>query len=560
MEKNKVNVLCSLPKQYNFIGGYQMKRNTKPFLSLLFVMLLCITVFAGCGSTSPTPSNSAVSSLSTEPSTSPSTEPSTSPSAVPSTSPSEKNIPETATILECRYVVPGSEPKDSKLVDEEITKQLQLQGVPLNFSRIYVPWDVWQQKTNIMLQNGDPFEMIHIMEDWIPSLTYVSRGGLVPVTDYLDQYGPNLKEAISQQVWDATKINGKSYVIPVMYRDFSAMGKISIQKQYFDKYNLPIPSTPEELISDIKTILAGENNPDLRNWIKMNPTSSVTLQRLSDKWPFTVLNSMIMVDQQGNVSSWLESNEFKTDANFENELYKIGYTPPDILSVPSETVSGHSNGGDWIFTDSTAQFSAVQIKKVKPDANIVDIQFAPEKPNFFGQWVYMNGNALSVTSPNPEAGVMFFNWLYKNQENYDLLNYGIKDKHWTDLGNREYDPIYSTEDPTVQDYSFGDWEIGNYKLVRAPKGTLEGLKTIMFGFDPDAKSSIITGFSFDSEPVKAEYAACLAELESSIYPIKYGVVAYDKGIEKAVAAMNAAGYEKVIAEYAKQFSDWLKTR
>ena len=50
----------------------------------------------------------------------------------------------------------------------------------------------------------------------------------------------------------------------------------------------------------------------------------------------------------------------------------------------------------------------------------------------------------------------------------------------------------------------------------------------------------------------------LAEIQSSVYPIRYGVVPYEDGYEKALEAMKVAGYDKVVEEYRTQFEAWRK--
>ncbi|GAB2537016.1 DUF3502 domain-containing protein [Gracilibacillus alcaliphilus] len=75
--------------------------------------------------------------------------------------------------------------------------------------------------------------------------------------------------------------------------------------------------------------------------------------------------------------------------------------------------------------------------------------------------------------------------------------------------------------------------------------------------DDDAVNSITLGFNFDASAVGTEYSNSLAELETSIYPIKLGMVEYDEAFPNALEQMKAAGLDAVVAEYEKQFSEWL---
>lgn len=400
--------------------------------------------------------------------------------------------------------------------------------------------------------------MIHIMEDWIPSPVLVANGGLVPIDAFLPEFGQKLLEMIPEDIWDLTRINSKIYSIPVYFRDFSLqMSEVGVQKQLFEKYNLSLePKTREELIESWETIIKNENNLDLRYWFKINPSTDPYWHRGYDSFPFIVINSLFFIDQQGNVKPWLETEEFRQDCEFFRSMYTKGITHPDLLTIPHEKTGEMYEQGNSLYIDT---FMLHSIQQNKPEVQRYGIMLNPEKPLFRGEWPIMNGNGMSATSKNPQAGVMFFNWLYSSQENHDLLNYGIKDKHWKEAGDRRYEYIIGS-DGQSPDYSFGDWEMGHHKLVRMSSSASKDLEPLMFEFNPDAVNSVVAGFKFNPEPVSAEYSAVVAELEGSIYPLKWGVISYEEGYQKALTAMKTAGYDIVVAEYERQFKEWFDAR
>ena len=100
--------------------------------------------------------------------------------------------------------------------------------------------------------------------------------------------------------------------------------------------------------------------------------------------------------------------------------------------------------------------------------------------------------------------------------------------------------------------------MGHKDLVRLPIGSPAELAPLALEMNADAWVSNVVGFKFDPDSVSAEYAACIAEIQSSVYPIRYGVVPYEDGYEKALEAMKVAGYDKVVEEYRTQFEAWRK--
>ena len=471
----------------------------------------------------------------------------------------EKDVPETQEDDEemlCRYIVPGTETDTSLVVDDIITEKLKADGINMRFSRNYIPWDVWQQKTNIMFATGDEFEFIHIMEDWIPSSTYVAQQALAPINDYLDQYGDKLKEIIPQAVWDCTEVNGNIYSIPVYFRDFSKMtSNFNLPQHLFDKYDIAPPQNRMDVLEAYDTIIKNENDPDLRVWSRINVTTDPVYLREYETYPFVVLENLFFVDQQGEVKPWLYSDEFKWTCEFMGEMYSRGIIHPDILTYPHEKIGDLTEQGKNLVMDL---FGLEVARNSVPEYEITLYMPDAEKGAFYGEWVYMNANAASGTSPNPEALVIFFNWLYSSQENYDLLNYGIEGEHFNSHENRRFEPIADSSGSNL--YDFGDWMIGHKDLVRMHINAPDELEVVSLEMDAEAEISVAAGFRFDSEVVASEYTSCMAELQSVIYPIKYGVIPYEEGYDNAMQAMQAAGYDKVVAEFKTQFEAWYKNK
>lgn len=509
-----------------------MKR--KKIICVLLALALVLTVFSACG-TSEKPESGAADS------------------PADSTTSAQASQEPAGEEMMCRYVVPGTEPDDSAEVDAAITEKLKADGINLKFERIYIPWDAWDQKVSLKMSTGDEFELIHIMEDVMPTSSYVVKGGLAPINDYLEQDGQNLTKLIPEDVWAATAVDGKNYSVPVYFRDFAATcSKVSFPTHLFKKYGLSTePKDSYELIDSYAAVIEGEKDPDLRWWQKVNISPSYGLLRNLDSYPFTVVDSLFFVSGEGEVKPWLETEEFKEQCKIFRYAYEKGVIHPDILTYPHEKISQFQEQGKDLGADL---YALETIRKTIPDYEITMYAIAPEKPLSAGDFPIMNSNGISSTSPNPEAGVIFFNWLYSAQENSDLLNYGIEGKHWKDIGDRRYEAI--TDADGLSAYTFGDWEMAHKDLVRMASNAPDELEALAFEMDSNAWVSNVVGFKFNPEPVSAEYAACMAEIQSSIYPIRYGVIPYEEGYDKAMEAMRVAGYEKVVQEFQRQFEEW----
>lgn len=452
-----------------------------------------------------------------------------------------------------RYVTPGSEPSDAAERFDAINKKLQQDGVNLELSFTFLPWDVWEQKVNLMLSTGEEFDVLTIMEDWIKSSVYAGRGAIVPIDEQLEKY-PDLKAAFPDYVWEGGKIDNKIYTIPVFYREWANDYELlSVRTDLLNKYNLKPPTNQAELIAAAETIQKGETEQKLYVWLKYN-TILHGIHREYATYPFNVVDDLFYIDQEGNVKAWMETEEFKKDHEFMRTLYSKGLIHPDILTLPLDQAAKYSTEGTFSFSIGNALSGWPIIHSVTPEAEIDTFRIAPEKP-WMRPLLMNNDNAIPKTSKNPEAAVKFFDWLYKSQDNYDLLAYGVKDSQWKDLGANQLE--YANPDPTI--VRFDIWKIGYYKYNRYmptdhPKFA-ESEK-----INDSAVNAINIGFTFNTEPVAVEYSNLLAEIKTSIYPLKLGVVDYDKYYPAALDKMKAAGLDKVVAEYQKQLKAWLDSK
>lgn len=165
-----------------------------------------------------------------------------------------------------------------------------------------------------------------------------------------------------------------------------------------------------------------------------------------------------------------------------------------------------------------------------------------------------NTNAVPVTAKHPEAAIKFLNWLYSSKENHNLFIYGAEGKNYTAVGDRKADFV---KDKDNQSYYFPSWMIGNIKFMLFDKDVPDEYLKIQTEV-PAMKVDLSTviGFHLNSEPIAVEYANVLSEIKAKIIPIKMGVQDYDKFFPAALASLKAAGLDKVIAEYDKQFKEF----
>jgi len=150
---------------------------------------------------------------------------------------------------------------------------------------------------------------------------FAKRGWLAPLNDYMSD--KDLSQ-YNQSFLKAASVNGKVYGAPLYVDGTHLFYRTDLLK----KYGLNPPKTWEELISDSKTIMKGENNPQLYGFVSM----WAKIEGLFMNWlSFTNANGGGFYDAKGNVDVNSPAN-VKATQTMVDMIYKDEIAPKSILS------------------------------------------------------------------------------------------------------------------------------------------------------------------------------------------------------------------------------------
>lgn len=530
-----------------------MKKRAIP--ALLLALILLLSACGGGGGSSATGGQEPAASTAEEPA---------------SAAPAESTAPAASgELMPMRYYMPGAPTTEAEKANTMINEALAADGVPIDFQPMYVPWDQWVNKTNIMLSTGEEFELLHIMEDYVPTSVYAGRDALTPIDGLLDEYAPKMKGRFEQVLWDCATVNGKIYSVPAYWRDNSGdgEGKLNLRKDKLDEFGIAMPTTLENTISSLTELQAkwaeedGQKRYVFEHSLERAP---VALHRTYDSWPFYASQDGIFkVTQEGEASLYFGSEEFRSDCNFFHELYTKGLIHPDILNLPADTIRQFKDDGDFLMGVMTGTTETnLRVEKGITTAEIPPFYYYNPEKSYLCNLPLLNTNGIPSTAKNPQAGLLFLEWMYSSKENQDKVLYGIEGEHWTAEGDDEYSTF--KDDANKPLYRFDAWMI---EYVPYHRFDVEDVSTELERQDfltniyPDnTVYSPMVGFNFNSEPVKVEYANMLAEYTASILPIKVGVLSYAENFDAAMAKMEAAGCNAVIEEYQRQLTEYIASK
>ncbi|WP_373228570.1 extracellular solute-binding protein [Cohnella sp.] len=458
-----------------------------------------------------------------------------------------------------KYVIPGTEPKEWSAVKEAVNKKLLADGVNVQIEKEYIDWGAWEQKINLKLSTNEDFDMFHVMNDWVGLANYAGRGALKDITAEVEQYGPNLKKVIPESVWSGVTKEGKIFGIPAYWYESAVDGSITINKYLLNKAGAASSFNNRQEMLDAMEQVNMKLNMKLTIPIRGGTAGPADIfQRTYDSYPFTVRDNIAYIAEDGIVKNWAETEEFKQDAAWFAQAYKKKLEHSDVLTIKQEQVEQQIKSGQYVFMFGTPN-KLVDVQKTYPDIKDEDIELIrlnPEKPRY-RMVNAKNVNVVAANSKHPAEAVKFLNWLYDNQDNYDLFMYGLEGITYKKVGDKGVETVIDPKTNTPL-YIQDDWMIGNLSFIRVDENLLTANKQLFIA-DPEAKNFFAADFFFDPAPVKAEMGNVQAVFTSDVTPIYRGVVDFDKNIKAAQDKLKAAGIDKVIAEYQKQLDAYKAT-
>lgn len=545
-----------------------MRRTKK--LAAIFVSASLVTLLAvGCGggggattNESSSPSQSSSGTV-TETSDTDNTDTETSESEGSSTTPVETSDGGSEEMKPMRFVQPGNLPTDYDKGIAAVNEKLKEDGVGIEVSVNRIAWDAYATKLNLMLSTGDPFELLHIMQDVKNISAIAGMDAIIPLDDLLEGY-PDLVGMFTDLEWKGTLYNGERYAVPASWRTFdNTMSYVSVRTDVmkrvgYDEFPTENPDDIVDLMEKMQEDILDETGLKAYHWMHQNQDTAHWLHRTYDSFPFYVENSLgiVLSRQDGTIDSFYESEEFKQDAEYYEVLFQKGLINPDILNLESQVKYDQAGLGAFLPSQTFDPYTQVNIMRSTDLENVTveTVKVAKDKPEMIYTFV-QNLNAISATADDPESGLKFLDWLYLNQENHDLFHYGIEGEHYTKIGDNKMEQMRGDDGNAL--YNFDTWMTGYLPYMRFPQDAPDSHIEFMTYIAEDYVVSPIAGFIFDSSNVTSELTNLQTEIITSIYPIKFGMVSYEDNIDAAIARLKSAGLDRYMEEYRAQFQEYL---
>ncbi|WP_239619129.1 ABC transporter substrate-binding protein [Cohnella mopanensis] len=470
-----------------------------------------------------------------------------------------------------KIVVPGKKLSNYDAIKKAVETKLASDGQNTKIDFVYVDWSDLDQKTKVMLASGENIDLI-FDAPWLHINQMIAAGYYEDLGDLLNKYGANVLKNRSEQVWDANKFNGKIMGIPLGI--YLTQGhSINIRKDLREQLGLSPVKTWDDLVKYLYAVK--EKYPNITPyWPHPSDISYSTVN-----WQVRV-DTELQMRPTGVIGADLVLNFKGNDGKVNNLFDQMEPKVWDMIKQARQMYTDKIINQDTLTTklgtgDSLQQGKAAaapimlfglthtkdQMKQAGDNAELEVVRlFDFTKGNNISTFTQDNFVAIPKVSKNKERAMMFLDWANANEENYMLVEHGIEGTDWKKVGDNKFQQLVPGEDVNgggLASFSL-IWNPVLEKTIDTDDDDTMNANNFIKDSDNFTKD-ILTGFTFDSAPVKneiAQYGAVQAKYYAGIFN---GVLDPDKIWEK-FKSEGAAPLKKIQTELQTQIDTFLASK
>ena len=433
-----------------------------------------------------------------------------------------------------KWYIMAQEPAGFDRVMEEANKYLK-EKLNVNLELVCIQAGDYQQKTQMIMASQEEFDLM-----WMNASYYepsVTKGAFLPLDELLETT-PDLKDLFEEGTWDATRVNGEIYGVP-MLQVLYGQGGLWFIKSIVDKYDLPV--------EEIKFL---EDLTPIYQTVKDNEPADIIPLRAAitphfDPYMTQVTGTSFYIDEAGKVTNKRELN-IKNNKVMQ-EWYSKGFFPADVTTMTDE--NSLIKAGK-IFSRFSRQLPGVSGKfKISNGYDVVNV--ATNEAVISRGSVQSTMTAISATSKHPERALKLLELMQTDKYLFNLMAYGIEGQDW------EKDP---ENEKRIQResgaYYVPEYLIGNQFLAYILPSYEDTVWEETIEENAKAKIDPNNSFWFDRTPVETELTNLAAISTEYDNQLSYSTIPVEETYAKIDEKQKLAGVDKVVDEIQTQYDAW----
>ena len=286
---------------------------------------------------------------------------------------------------------------------------------------------------------------------------FISQGGLADLTDLVDTYGTNLKEALAT-VLPYGQYDGVQYVIPAKRGDIGHLSSF-IRKDWLDKigYEIKIEDGVGYIsTSDLKTVLTAWKEQGICEYPVALATETGTEAETMSPIYLAFLNQETFDEEMKATLPDFMWDGVKEGYRYMNELYNAGLIQPDWAQYTNDETQfnnwiANGQAGFWAHAywqgiRSHNSFGEILFQN-DPSAEVIPVcltndEGVPAKIDQYAE--YGMFIVVPVYSEHAAEAVLYLDWMSKF-ENFEMINYGIEGENYVRREDGSHDTTQVSE-------------------------------------------------------------------------------------------------------------------
>ncbi|MCP2239526.1 extracellular solute-binding protein [Thermoanaerobacterium thermosaccharolyticum] len=407
-----------------------MSRNAKKLLSFLLVVVLAVSVLlAGCGNKN-TESNSNINTSKQEQTATNSKD--------PQNLHFKSDKPLEFTMLYSDH--PNYPYKEDWLLWKAIKD-----ATNVSLKLTIVPMSDYSQKRSLLISSGQAPEIIPKTYPG-QEIPFVASGAILPISDYINEmpnFSREVKEWGLQKDLDTLKqADGKFYVLPGLHELYTMQYSLAIRQDIFEKNNIPIPNTWDELESALKKLkeIYPNSTPMSDRWqgkallLNAAPTFGIPVSSSDGLFDWTGAN-VLYNSSKDDWEFYPTSSEYKDMLTYFNRLVKEGLLDPETFTqTDDQAVQKFVTGKSFVIMTNTQEIQNMinRMNETLGQGNFKVTQIVPlagPKGAVVAGSRLENGIMISAKAkddPNFHQMLKFIDWLWYSEEGETLTKWGVE--------------------------------------------------------------------------------------------------------------------------------------
>jgi putative aldouronate transport system substrate-binding protein len=488
----------------------------------------------------------------------------------PTTAPAA-GTPVKVTLIESWFGVPQYK-ESIDPVTKALSEKAQAEGLNVEFQSLLL--DDHETKYPALYASGADFTMA-FDAPWYKMTTLRAQGALLPLEGLFDQFGPKVKEEVTEQVYKTNFIGEHIYGIPTGYY-YGGSGGVIFREDLRAKHNAPMPTSEggwPSLEPFLDAVMKNEPgvipfgnvttqslvgyNRNRKSWAPGATKTGVIIEDATKEWKFIdEEDNPAFIESAKMLRSWWEKGYVnKTDLTFSgsSQNAQIDYV------YPGKIASCVENEPDYKWVDQSKQMQAAIAGADLRGVDMTGMRAGNKALGALKQWNFIVFNA-SAPKESQEAGMKWYNWLVGSQDNIDLWLMGIEGVNYKkedDLRFSEIEGVDAARNYRRQWYVSGVSGRFQRQPKDLPKEAEEALKFFStidnWVFNPHER------FEPDVKALEVDSAKLNAVYDEAVHGLNTGQVATDEAIAKMKQMLDDAGRQEYKAKLQKQLDDFIAT-